>query len=307
MSRFSPALRRLLTRLHRWLALIFALPLAVIILTGLVLSIEPLLHASGATSGRIDAEALATLIERHDPESRARAIALRPYDGTLEIAGTRQGPPLVLDLETGAPRAHGPLARTLLAARHLHESLIGPLQPLVAASSVVLLILVALGLALGAPRRPRTLSGWHRVTGWAGLPLLVLAPLTGLFISFGVMFGGGGQAPMALGRQAQPMSMAAMVRVAAQDGRDLSGLVWIRRMGPRAMMRHTDGSSFLGWFITETGTVPVPRAWPVAIHEGLWRVPLLFVVNLAICLLSGGLLVTGVTLWLRRRLRRRSA
>ena len=128
-------------------------------------------------------------------------------------------------------------------------------------------------------------------------------PVTGLLMVFCVTFGGD-DTPRAMGQQAQPMTVHDTV-LAAGASRDLSGMVWMRAMGPRTMLRHTDGTQFQGLFVTADGIVPVPRNIPRAIHKGIWSVRGLLVVNLLISGVSAALWVTGLWLWLRRCNRRR--
>jgi hypothetical protein len=73
-------------RLHRWLALAFALPLLVVIVTGLVLSFEP--HAQQVRAQRpITGSEIVTHLLHFDPENRARSLAILTYDNTLTIGG----------------------------------------------------------------------------------------------------------------------------------------------------------------------------------------------------------------------------
>ena len=74
-----------LLKLHRWLALLFALPLAVLIVTGLILSVEPSLTVAATQPGtltvaRIEA-ALATgfLVATTGASTATKAVAeLKP-------------------------------------------------------------------------------------------------------------------------------------------------------------------------------------------------------------------------------------
>ena len=296
-----------LLKIHRWLALAFSLPLAVVILTGLVLSFEPAAHSLSRTSGQFNAARAVELLRQHDPEGKARAIAYRGYDGTMDIAGARPGMPMVVDVATGELRAGpGLLARSFNMARKLHLFVLQPLRPLLVASTVAFLLLAILGVFMGLPRLSNSLSGWHKGIAWFGLPLLVLAPLTGLLMHLGVTFGGGGAAPKSIGMTGQPMSLVQVLEAAGPD-RDLGSMVWVRTMGPRHMMRQTEGARFQGYFLVPGNAVEVPRNIPRAIHEGLWSVPVGLAINLVIYVLSMGLLVTGLWIWLRRRARRSRA
>ena len=90
-----------LLRLHRWVTFAFMVPIAALIVTGLVLSVEPIASYAAVEPGTLSAQRIVELLERHDPGSQARSLASRPYDGILLIAGVRPGPPLAVALGTG--------------------------------------------------------------------------------------------------------------------------------------------------------------------------------------------------------------
>ena len=159
-----------LFRFHRWLALAFALPLAVVLVTGLILSFEPWLANRAIQPGSLTPAKIEMLLQRHDPNGQARAIAYRSYDNTLTIGARGQGK--IVDAASGDLRP-GPsgLAATLVTARRLHETLLLDAGWLVFASTVAMLALVILGALMGWPRIRNTLAGWHKAMGWGLLPL----------------------------------------------------------------------------------------------------------------------------------------
>ena len=177
-----------LLRLHRWVALLFALPLVVVLGTGLVLSVEPWLTVSAIKPGALTTARVQELLAKHDPAGQARAISYRSYDNTLTL-GAGRGGGKVIDVATGEPLT-GPsgLAQTLGTMRGVHEHLVFDLGWLVSASSAAMLVLALLGVLMGWPRLRNTLSGWHKGVAWVLLPLVVLSPLTGLFLAYGVSF-----------------------------------------------------------------------------------------------------------------------
>ena len=71
-----------LLRFHRWITLIFSIPLAVLILTGLVLSFEPMVQNGSARSGQSVAEAVKAAIAKHDPGGSARSLVVRGRSAT---------------------------------------------------------------------------------------------------------------------------------------------------------------------------------------------------------------------------------
>ncbi|MFX8715870.1 hypothetical protein ABTM38_19570, partial [Acinetobacter baumannii] len=74
-------------------------------------------------------------------------------------------------------------------ARVTHERLLGQAW-LVTSSTVAMVALMVLGILMGWPRLRNTLSGWHKGTAWFALPLILLSPLTGLCMAFGLTFQG---------------------------------------------------------------------------------------------------------------------
>ncbi len=291
-------------RLHRWLALIFALPLAALIVTGFFLAFEPTVHLFHRAPGSLSAGQVLDILKTHDPGGAARAITYRNYEGTLEIHTAMQGRPILVDVESRAAKtAPGTLAAALGIARRIHVSLLYDLRPLVTTTTIALLALIGLGLAMGLPRVSGTLSGWHKMTAWIGLPLLIASPLTGALMAFNVTMGGGGAAPMTMGAPAAKLTMIDVVQAAGAN-RDLSNMVWIRTMWLRHMMRYMENGQFQGYFVTPKALVPVPRNWPRSIHEGLWIGSTGSVLNVVVSLMLAGLLTTGLLLWLRRQGRR---
>ncbi|RAI37736.1 PepSY-associated TM helix domain-containing protein, partial [Rhodoplanes roseus] len=219
--------RQALLKLHRWITFVFALPLAVVLVTGLILSFEPMV--AGTAPGTVTAAQLDALIARHDPDGKARGVALRPYDGSLMLSGVRAAP-IAVDLATGQERpAVGSLAGLFGASRGLHEHLVWDLGWLVTASTIAMLVLAGLGIAMGWPRLTNTLNGWHKGMAWVTLPLVVLSPLTGLALAFGISFTG---PPAAVAGPAVPLREAVRMVTAAHDP---SSLLWVRQRG-RALL-----------------------------------------------------------------------
>lgn len=290
-------------KLHRWVALLFALPLAVVLFTGLVLSFEPWLVVRAIEPGSLTAAKVHSLITRHDPAGQARAITFRSYDNTLTL-GAGRGGGTVVDVATGqvlpGPSA---MASTLGTMRRMHETLLIEASWLVIASTFAMLALVLLGVLMGLPRFSNTLSGWHKAMSWGLLPLVVLSPLTGLFIAFGVTFAT--PPPTATTQAGAPLRLAEAVRIVGEK-HDLSTLVWLRPQGGRMLARMVEGGEYRVYAVTREGTTPTSRNWPRLWHEGnfagVWSALMNVVTSFALI----GLLVTGVWIWARRQLRRRT-
>lgn len=301
-------MKAVLLRLHRWVALVFALPLLVVLVTGLILSAEPSIVVGAIKPGTLTAAKVEELLARHDAKAQARGIVHRSYDGTLTI-GAGRGGGTVVDVATGEARG-GPsgLANLLGTTRRLHETFLVDAGWLVTASTVAMLVLAALGVAMGLPRWSNTLAGWHKIVAWGLLPLVVLSPLTGLFIAMGISFTGTPPAPGGAGssgRQGGQMSLVEAVRVVGQK-HDLSALVWLRPQGGGLMARVVEGGEYRVYRVTREGTTPAPRNWPRLWHEGNFAGHWSALLNVVTSFALIGLLVTGAWIWGGRQVRLRA-
>jgi hypothetical protein len=87
-------------KIHRWVALTFALPLVFVLCTGLILSFEPWLVTRAIAPGALTVSKIEALLSQHDPDGKAKALVYRSYDGTLTINGLR-GSGIVVDVASG--------------------------------------------------------------------------------------------------------------------------------------------------------------------------------------------------------------
>ena len=147
----------------------------------------------------------------------------------------------------------------------MHETLLIDAGWLVIASTVAMLVLALLGVLMGLPRLENTLSGWHKAMAWGLLPLIVLSPLTGLFLAAGITFAS--PPPAAASAQGAPLRLAEAVRIVGES-HDLSTLVWMRPQGGRLLARLVDGGEYRVYAVTRDGTTAMPRNWPRLWHEG---------------------------------------
>ncbi len=300
-----------LLRLHRWTTLVFSLPLAVLIITGLILSFEPLVQRWSVSEGSLTAPQVTSLLQRYDPDGKASRITYRPYEGSLEIATGRTTPSTVIDVATGEKRdSLGLLALTFNTSRGLHERLIA-LPWLVITSTVAMVALMILGVLMGLPRMMRNnVSGWHKGLAWFTLPLIALSPLTGLLMAAGITFGGTtapapAAAPTAQTAPAPKYTLLQAVQQSARDG-DLSRMVWIRAMGTRGLlMRSVEPGGMQTVTLTAQGASATGSNWPRTFHEGLYVGSLGGLLNVLISVVLIGLMGTGLVIWKRRAFRKK--
>ena len=287
-------------RLHRWLALLFALPLLVVTASGLMLAAEPALKAT-APPGTVTLARLEAVLAAAGPGAGGASLFIRAYDGTVTLGG--RGAARTYDLATAAPAEPGRLAAAFVTARRLHETLLLDARWLVTASTVAMLLLAPLGLVLGWPKVRHTVGGWHRLVGWALLPLVIGSPLTGLALAFGISF-----VPAADPPSGSPPSLGQTVRLVVERHGTLDGLEFVRtvRGGARIVRALDAGGTAVTYRAMPNGLEPVPANWPRLLHEGAWGGVLGSAANALAGIALLGLLVTGLVLWSRRTLRRRA-
>ena len=287
--------------LHRWISLIFALPLVLVILTGLILSFQPLLQGMSVVPGSLDTARLVSLIGQYDAAGKARGLSIDLQSGHLRLIGA--GQPVEVDLKTGEQVQPTALGDLFQWARRTHQRLILDLNWLVVASTGAMLVIIALGVLMGWPRLRNTLAGWHKGIAWITLPLVILSPLTGLFLAFGVGGGGdGGPRPA----RSQPLPLSEAVKKVGET-RDISRLTSLGTRGGRMMALINENDGLRAYALTQDGLAPLARSWPRAIHEGTWSAVPAGILNVVTSLALLGLLGTGMTIWARRTFRRRPA
>ena len=290
--------KSLLLKLHRWTSLVFALPLLAIILTGFILAFEPIAQLDGITPHSVDAARVTDLIKRYDPDGKARGIFINAAAQRLRF----QGPGAAqIDLVSGEPITPSTsLADIFVWARFTHERLLGQ-HWLVISSTVAMLVVMILGIAMGFPRLRNNLAGWHKAAAWFTLPVILLCPLTALGMALGLTFSGAAPAP-----QGRPLSLPDAVRVVAQS-RDLASVISIVSRGGSTLARIYDGGELRFYAVGADGLTPLPRNWPRLIHEGNGAVMVTSPLNVLVSLTLFALLVTGVASWWRRGSRPRQA
>ncbi len=287
-------------RFHRWITLLFALPLLVVIGTGLILSFEPLVQQAKLDKP-LTREAMLGYLQKHDPQGKATGLSLRTYEQSLTIAGVGEEGEVEIDLASGEVMEEGGFAWSdvLGTARGLHQTLLIDMEWLVIASTFAMLVLAVLGLLMGLPKLRNTVGGWHNVAAWTTLPLVILSPLTGLAIAYGITF-----TPPNTGARADRVSIAKAVEIVAAR-HDLASMTSLRPRGGRMVARVFVDGALTNLVVTPAGLETPPRNWPRAIHEGNWSGFLAPVLNIIVSVVFVGLLFTGLFIWLRRTLRMR--
>src|SRR5690242_11946786 len=83
----DPMMKLWCLKFHRWIALLFSLPLVIVLVPGPILSTEPWLVVRSTKPGSITAEKVHAVLDKYDAKAQARAISYRAYDNALSIGG----------------------------------------------------------------------------------------------------------------------------------------------------------------------------------------------------------------------------
>jgi uncharacterized iron-regulated membrane protein len=289
-----------LLRLHRWITLAFALPLAVLITTGLVLSFDPIVADRGVNGRSISLAQIEQVLATHDPDRKANTLNIRAFENLIVLAEGRSGAFKRIDLVTNSvlPADKRLWSDTMATAKRLHETFQLELGWLVAWSTIAMLVSMVFGLFMGWPYFRNSLGGWHRGTAWVLSPLLLLSPLTGLALAYRVTFT---QPPAKIDGPPVPLHEAVKVFGSTYD---FATVMWIRPQGGATRVRFYDGREARVMAITKTGLIAGPQAWPRLLHEGSWAGVYSGILNVIVSLALMGLMTTGLLIWGRRSWRR---
>jgi sulfite reductase (NADPH) flavoprotein alpha-component len=292
----NPSCKRFLIQAHRWIALALAPLFLLILLSGAVLAFKPILDAAGdgaeAATAVAEPAAVAALLERVDPEGRARSVEILA-DGLVSITDIG-----VYDPATGERTGTADTGFDLFGtAERLHKDLLAGAGIVVEIATYAMLLIVAAGPFLAWPRLRRTLLGWHLGLGWALLPLALLLPLTGVLMTLHVGMGEMPRIPHAT----TPLPLATALEQASAET-DLSGLWMVRRFrGGTALVMTRGAAGARAYIVSDAGVSALDRSgnWPKTLHEGTWAGAWSGTLNLVGALGLTGLTLTGFLSWFR--------
>lgn len=292
--------RSVLRQLHRWIALALTPVFVLVILSGAVLALKPVLTAAPAASVSVSAETVAEALIKIDPRGRATGVIVSPDASTLRVTSKNPvGPSGQYALSTGELTASQPGPDVFAVVLDLHKNLLLGLGIVVEIAAYAMTVLIVMGLLLGLPRLRNTLAGWHLGIGWLALPLVLLAPLTGALMALHI---GGPELPRVQG--GPPVALAAAITRVAEQGDGAAVLSARRFRGGSALVFTAGPDGQVVRMVQPDGSVNRLSGGPGLVHElhegtwgGAWSAGISFVGALALAGLTG----TGAWGWWRRR------
>ncbi len=300
----EPRTRARLAKIHRLLAVLLAPVFLVILVSGAVLALRPILGEAAdrgrdeSTSARVDASGLVALLHRVDSAGTAPYLFVTRDGRAVGVINPRSGEPVYYDLATGEPATEPapPKPGVYDVALRLHKDLWFGAGGLVGFATLAMLVLVILGPVLSRPRQnPATALGRHIWMGWVLWPVLALLPVSVVLMKL--------HAPVVTQRSGAPMPLAQAIGIAARTV-DLTRLRAAQALpggsamlftesvggGPSRFVIHPDGLHAFESPVSRLGR---------ALHAGTWAGRWSGVVNLVSALLLILMMGLGLASWSR--------
>ncbi|WP_028108354.1 PepSY domain-containing protein [Ferrimonas futtsuensis] len=284
----------MLAKLHRYLAALVALPLLLVIFSGLLLALTPLLTPDAETrpTPAQFQQTLETLEQQQGPIRFAFAL---PEHQLVMVAFESQKGRQFLDLYSGEPAELPWQFQLSRFAKGLHVNLLVDANWLVELSTWVMLFLSLSGLFLARPKSPKGAMGWHTALGWYGAPLMLVVTVTGLLMLHPM----GGEQP----KQAPHPSPMSLDRAFAKlDEVDVAAMRMVRRppQGVTLYWENDQGTRWQWQPDQQQSAVTQPTRWTRILHDGSFGGrPAAFIYAL-LCISALVLWGTGFYNWVRR-------
>jgi sulfite reductase (NADPH) flavoprotein alpha-component len=177
----------MMLRVHRWAGLILAPLFAVILLSGGLLALEPIL-GKGDSLPRVavDVAPLTTILERSPIAEQAKTIEVDPDGAAVTLEFERGTPDVRLKIATGAVLSESQQSGFFAILHDFHEGLLLDGKLVVEVAAWVMLGVLLTGPFLAWPHLRNTLSGWHIGIGWILFPLVLMPSATATLRTLGV-------------------------------------------------------------------------------------------------------------------------
>ncbi|XDZ51440.1 PepSY domain-containing protein [Neisseriaceae bacterium CLB008] len=291
-----------LTLGHRYFGLILAPLLLVILLSGAVLALKPIMapEAGVGFQANISADQIVSTLNQIDPKGQMSKLTVLKDGETILLEGGKQGPEGGVYAVRTAEKVGsvGLSVQTYNVFKSLHKKLLIGAGWLVEGASYLLALMLVVGLLLLRPRLRKTLIDGHNALGWLALPLWLLLPVTGVLMS--LHFG----APDFNRLEASSQPLADVIQ--AVDGeQSLSRLSSIDSIKGRfQVVKLVSAGQTAAYQVNELNQlqpVALSRYWAKELHEGTWAGSFSGWLNLVISLGLAVLTATGVYSWLRRQ------
>lgn len=298
MPRF--AIKPFLHKAHRWIGVTLTPVFLLIILSGAVLALKPVVEdlSPAPAVQTIDAKALSGLAASLESRGKVSSLVIADDGHSADVRGdaTVTGR---WDIATGqqVPAAQKGIDVFAIALQ-VHKSLFVGLGAVVEIASWLMLAMMLAAPFMVWLRFRNSLMGWHLALGWCLLPVSIIPPLTAVMMTLGI-----GMSGTPLPQSAHPVVVSEALSRAAATA-DLGRLEMVRSFrGGTVLMVTADGALA----VSDTQVVPLGPSTNIvkAIHEGTWAGAWSGMLNFVGAMVLFVLTVSGFWSWLRRWRRER--
>ncbi|GAA0682015.1 hypothetical protein GCM10009104_03500 [Marinobacterium maritimum] len=286
-------MRTYLLQVHRWLALLLTPLFLLIVLTGMVLALKPVVADLTAApyAGPVAVSDLVALLNAQPDSLSVVGVERSSTQGQWILPGSGE-----FRLADGARVGSGAdaVGNFFAWVKSLHKDLLMGAGWLVEWVTYAMVAIMVAGVLLGWPKFRHSLIGWHQWLGVWLLPLAIMLPLTAVLMSLHI-----GRPDLGLQRGAEPTLLERGLQQAAAE-HNLSELVSARRFKAGSVLIQTQSQALVvsGDQIT---AIDVASNLPKQLHEGLWAGWISGVFNILVGGLVLGLTLSGGLSWWRRQ------
>lgn len=299
----SGSMKTIALAAHRWAGLLLAPLFLLIIISGGILALKPVVEDPRFASAppAVETSALVSALKNADPRGQVRQMSLS-QDGRAMILSSQAatGPEGAFSIATGEAVAGMSSSIDIFGiAKSFHKDLLLGAGLIILVATYIMLGIILAGPFLGWLRFRNTIAGWHLAAGWVALPIIILAPLTGILMSLHL---GSGAMP-SIRQSSPPLALWRGVEAVAQEPA-VDSITFARRfkMGSVLVDAKTAGGS-VTYLVDGTQKAVALEDGPglvKSLHEGIWAGAWSGLLNLLISIILTGLTVTGMWSWVRR-------
>lgn len=283
---------------HRYLGLLLAPILMVILVSGAVLAFKPILapEVGVGIHPSISVAQVKITLQKADPDNQMSQLSVLKNGTQIWLQGGKRGPEGgVYDLRSGEyVGSAGMGLQTYSWFKNMHKKLFIDAGWLVELVSYALAGMLLVGAWLLRPRFKRTLMDTHNTLGWLALPLWLVLPVTGVMMCLHL------GAPNFGTLETIQYPLEQVIESVGAQGQ-LGQLASIESIKGRYQMVKLAGETYQLNEQMQLQAVSFNRYWAKELHEGTWAGAfsggLNLVGSLGLMVLTG----TGVYSWWRRQ------
>ncbi len=287
---------------HRYVGLVLAPILMIILLSGAVLALKPIMapEVGVGIDASINASQVIDTLNKIDPNGQMTTLTVLKGGDKIALSGGKKSPEGgVYDVRSGERLGDAGMGmETYNWFKGLHKKLMIGAGWLVEWTTYLMAAMLLVGLFLLRPRFKKALIDVHNTVGWLAFPLWLLLPVTGVMMCLHL------GAPDFKQLAANPAPLTEVIAAVGeqQSLTDLASIDTVK--GRYQIVKLAPEGQTESYQLDEQAQlnpVAMDRYWAKELHEGTWAGSFSGWLNLVVALALVGLTVTGVYSWYRRQ------